>query len=216
MYEKEEEEKETIEFALNLLKEEADQGFTEAMINYHDYITNTDYNPTKDEINDAINYLKMAVDKNDDEATLTYARCYLRSGELKDIPKCLELLRKLVNKNYSDSIKLLIDTLLHCKKPITDDDLTEVTSLYKKSADNATEGYGYEEYNYAMWLLNGKVPVDKKEAANYLKKAADKNHFDAIELYIKMLKKGDGIPKDKNEAKRYKEILKNLKKQKKK
>ena len=65
-------------------------------------------------------------------------------------------------------------------------------------------------------MSNGKPGfVDMKEAAKYMKIAADWKNWNAIKCYAKMLKKGNGVPKDKNEAKKYEELAKQIKKEKK-
>ena len=68
-------------------------------------------------------------------------------------------------------------------------DLELSSSYFKKLAN---EGDSQSMFEYASILC--KTNSNKKKAAKYLEKAADKGVIDAAKMYAKMLKDGDGIP----------------------
>lgn len=189
------------------------------MVEYYRYYKSFDKEPTKEETEEAVRYLVAASEKGDEYAKYQYMQClyYGRNYVEKDREKAIDICKQLADSDYLMAIRFYINYLGRDKKPCLKEDYIEITRLKKKLADfedSSDFSNGIEIYEYAMWRMNEKnAPIDKKEAAIYMKKAADRNNYEAVKEYIRILKKGDGIPKDKNEAKRYGEIKKRLKKE---
>lgn len=80
----------------------------------------------------------------------------------------------------------------------TTTDINVSNELWKQSANL---GQKHGQYNYAVSLLLGRgVPMDKQEAALYMKKASDQQYVPAMLDYALMLREGIGVPKDETAA----------------
>ena len=58
--------------------------------------------------------------------------------------------------------------------------------------------------NYGRLLIENECSYENKcEAVEYIKKAVDGGNKDAMLVFAKMLEEGDGVPVNKEEAKKY-------------
>ncbi|KAK8865367.1 hypothetical protein M9Y10_010909 [Tritrichomonas musculus] len=205
----------------NNFKKLADKGFTKAIYHYAICLKNGFVKQDKKE---AEKLLKIAVDKGHPNAIYEYSQYFKGTPEeIKYIQKAAEkgcamamvTIEEIYEKEGNSTeagkyYKMFADNgsiagiRLYCEfidKKLTFDPKIHL-AYYEKAAQ---VGQPYYCYQYGLMKLHGRrnQKVDKKEAAYWFKKMADKNHKESMIEYCFMLTEGNGIPVDKEEAVKY-------------
>lgn len=158
-------------------------------------------------IRESIKYYKKSIEEGQYESAYDYGWLLLKGNEEAGIKKDLVEGNKYIKYAadqgdtlaMSDYIENMIDNL---GVEMNTEDLYKYLILGIYLDDK----YVYKDY---AWLLyNGHfIPKDRVKAARYFKKSADLGQTYSIKSYIKMLEEGDGVEKNYEEAKRYRQML---------
>lgn len=190
-----------VQDAFKYMKMAADKGCTLSMCELGKMLS-SDVDGVGNDPAQAKEYFKKSADGGYVDGMYMYSKCAANGWgfEKPDHNEAKKYMKMAADSGDLKYVKLYAD--LCDSDMVFKPDKPEALKYYKIMADN---GCNDSMFKVGKILLHGDdgIPVNKREAVKYIRMAVQMDHIEAIELYSEMLKTGDGVLQDEEEAKRY-------------
>lgn len=147
-------------------------------------------------------YFKKSADGGYVDGMYMYSKCAANGWgfEKPDHNEAKKYMKMAADSGDLKYVKLYAD--LCDSDMVFKPDKPEALKYYKIMADNGCNDAMFKVGKILLHGVDG-IPENKREAVKYIRMAVQMDHIVAIELYSEMLKTGDGVLQDEEEAKRY-------------